>query len=366
VKIAFLNEGIYEYASGSPEAVGGTERDLWLLSRALAAAGWSATVGVRHALKPGELKKIEGVDYVGIDQGQTLLAWHRFLLSERPDWLFWESATHLLGPLVDIAKLVGVRTIFHAAFDTDVEPRRALCWRPRLWPLYAWGLLRTDRIFVQHTGQLSKLAPRWQSKAYVLPKVCTFSRCGDEDLTVKRHTERTNYVAWVAMLRQPKRPDLLVEIAKGMPATRFVVCGGPSQHRSPPGYGERIIEDLRALPNVEYLGQVPPQKAAEVIADASILLSTSDAEGFPNTFTQAWSAGTPIVTLTIDPDGVIKRLGLGAVSGNIEQAIADINALMDSPERRNEIAIRARQFIAKNCSAAAVATLFERALQGFH
>ena len=112
------------------------------------------------------------------------------------------------------------------------------------------------------------------------------------------------------MLRQPKRPDLLVEIAKKMPNTRFVIGGGPSLHRSPRGYGERIIEDLRALPNVEYVGQVPPEKAEQIIADAAVLLSTSDIEGFPNTFTQAWASGTPVVSLTVDPDNVIKRFGL--------------------------------------------------------
>ena len=113
----------------------------------------------------GERKIIDGVEYVGIDQGQVLLAWHKFLSSERPDWLFWECSYHLLGALVEIAKLRGIRTIFHAGFDTDFEPRKALAWRPRWWPLYAWGLSRTDRIFVQHTGQLSSLRRRWQSKS---------------------------------------------------------------------------------------------------------------------------------------------------------------------------------------------------------
>ena len=66
MKIAFITEGIYEYASGSPRANGGAERDQWLLARALAAAGWSAIVGVRGEMKPGERKVIDGVEYVGI------------------------------------------------------------------------------------------------------------------------------------------------------------------------------------------------------------------------------------------------------------------------------------------------------------
>ena len=34
MKIAFLNDGIYEYATDAPSAVGGAERQIWLLARA--------------------------------------------------------------------------------------------------------------------------------------------------------------------------------------------------------------------------------------------------------------------------------------------------------------------------------------------
>ena len=366
MKIAFLDDGVYAYASNSPEAVGGSERDQWLLASALTAADWSATVAVRRGLKAGERKIIDGVEYVGIGQDQPLFAWHNFLASERPDWLLWECAYHLWGALVEIAKINRVSTIFHAAFDSDVEPRKALFLRPRWWPLYAWGLSRTDRIFVQHSGQLARLKPRWQSKAYVLPKVCILPGVLGDQVNVKPHTEREKYVAWVAMLRQHKRPDVLVEIARKAPDIRFVVCGGPTTFNSPSGYGERVVRELRTTPNIEYLGQVAPEKAQQVIAGAAVFLSTSDGEGFPNTFTQAWSAGTPVVSLRLDPDHLIERVGMGTVSENVDSVIADINSLVASPQRREEIAMRARKFVVENYSASAVVSLFERALDGLH
>ena len=174
MKIAFVYEGIYGYASGAANAVGGAERDQWLLARALVAAGWSAVVAVRGELNLGERRIIDGVEYVGIEAGPALFAWHDFLSTERPDWLFWECSYHLLGPLVELAKVHRIKTIFHAAFDSDFIPRKALSFRRQLWPLYAWGLSRTDRIFVQHGGQLSGLRPRWRAKARVLPKICVF------------------------------------------------------------------------------------------------------------------------------------------------------------------------------------------------
>src|SRR5204863_9419577 len=111
----------------------------------------------------------------------------------------------------------------------------------------------------------------------------------------KNHHERSAYVAWAAMLRQPKRPDLLIDIARKAPDLSFVVCGEPTKHRSAPGYGERIVEALRSLPNVEYRGRVAPDEAQRIIAEASAFLLTSEKEGFPNTFLQAWSSSTPVV-----------------------------------------------------------------------
>ena len=347
---------------GTPLAAGGAERQQWLLARLLAATGWSVKIGVRESLAPGERCVIDGVEFVGINRGQILWAWYQFLASERPDWWYWRAAYHLWGPAVAITKFVGVQTIFAAAFDSDVHPRRALAWRPRWWPLYAWGLAHTDRIFVQHGGQLAELAPPWRSKASIVPSIAS----GIAD--VKPHAKRAQYVAWVGMLRQPKRPDLLIEVARKAPAIHFVVCGAPSTHRSPPGYGERIVEELHTLANVKYLGQIEPERAQQVIADAAMLLSTSDAEGFPNTFLQAWSSGTPVVSLHIDPDRVIEQVRLGAVSMHVEGAIAAIRALMNSPQQREDIAARARRHVAEVHSEAAVSAAFEHAIQlsGIH
>ena len=306
--------------------------------------------------------------FLFIGQGQILLAWHKFLSGHRPDWLFWECADPLWGALVEIARISRVRTIFHTGFDTDVVPRTALRLelRRRWWPLYAWGLSRTDCIFVQHNGQLSGLKRPWQAKASVLPKVCMLPQGLGDVSVVKPHGDREEYVAWVAMLRQHKRPDVLVEIARRMPHVRFVVCGGRTTYVTSAGFGDRVVNALRALPNVNYRGQVEPDEAMAVIAGAAVFLSTSDGEGFPNTFTQAWSAGTPVVSLHLDPDHLIKRIGMGRVVDNVDGAIASIDDLINVPQRREAIAARARRFISDKYSATAVVRLFEQALNSTH
>jgi glycosyltransferase involved in cell wall biosynthesis len=126
----------------------------------------------------------------------------------------------------------------------------------------------------------------------------------------------------------------------------------------------RIVEELRTLPNVDYRGQAAPEEARQVIADAALLLSTSDGEGFPNVFVQAWSSGTPVVSLTIDPDEIIQRKGLGSVAGSLDKAIAEIKALMGTLRLREEIAVRARQHVEEAYSEAVVIRVFEAAIRG--
>jgi glycosyltransferase involved in cell wall biosynthesis len=360
MKIVFLNDVAYAYAAGGSSAIGGSERNIWFHSRALAAAGWTVQVGVRRALNHQERKVIDGVEYVGIGHGQVLLTWYRFLVTERPDWLYWGGADHLWGPLVEIAKLAGVRTVFHAALDADMVPTRAAIRRPRWWPLYAWGLWRADRIFVQHAGQLSLLHPRLKSKAYRLPKVCPISP------NMKPHCQRQPYVAWVGTLREHKRPDNLIEIAKRLPGIQFVVCGGPSEYLTTPGYSMRMVEALAKLQNVDYRGRVAHEEAMSVIANAALLLCTSDEEGFPNTFTQAWASGTPIVTLKVDPDNIIETIELGTVSKSVEVAANDIQSLVASPERREDMAGRARRYVSERHNEAVVVEIFNSTLGKSH
>jgi hypothetical protein len=53
---------------------------------------------------------------------------------------------------------------------------------------------------------------------------------------------------------------------------------------------------------------------------------------------------------------------MGTVAASIDHAVASIHALMQSSERRDEIAYRARAFIEENHSATRVVKLFEEAL----
>ena len=357
MKIVHVNNVVYAYATGDPSANGGAERYGWHLMRALASAGWSVVVGVRHALQEGEVQIIDDVRFIGMNRSRHFLyGWYIFLKKERPDWCLWQCADHLWGPAAEIARWLGVRTAFSSMHDRDMQPRQPLMRRKNWWPLYEWGLQRSNLIFIQHNGQRDLLPVRLQHKAHLLPGIVPLP------VTIRPHSERNGIVAWVAMIRPPKRPDLLLQIARRLPTMRFVVCGAPNRGQWDPGELESLLTQLQSLRNVDYRGHVAPEETLEVIGNAGVLLSTSDGEGFPSVFLEAWAAGTPVVSLQIDPDNKIRKGELGVVANTVEGAVDAVSSLMTLPQHRQDIGMRARRHVQETHSPVAAIQAFESAV----
>ena len=63
---------------------------------------------------------------------------------------------------------------------------------------------------------------------------------------------------------------------------------------------------------------------------ARVFVNTSDSEGFPNAYLQAWRRGTPVVSF-FDTDGVIDRHGLGWAVSSPEQMAQVVARLSTDP-----------------------------------
>ena len=70
-------------------------------------------------------------------------------------------------------------------------------------------------------------------------------------------------------------------------------------------------------------------------------MNTSLHEGFPNTFIQAWMREVAVVSLHVDPDGVLSREGVGVHAGTEQRLAEAVRGLVTDVATRAQIVARA-------------------------
>jgi len=148
-------------------------------------------------------------------------------------------------------------------------------------------------------------------------------------------------VLWVGSISTVKQPHLFVELAKSLPHVNFEMIGG----KGDPQLYEEIEAVSKKMPNLKFYGFIPFHKIDEYFRKASIFVNTSRIEGFPNTFIQAWAHRVPVVSLTVDPDGIIQNEKLGFRSGTFKHLISDVTTLLNDEKLRKTLGENARKYV---------------------
>jgi glycosyltransferase involved in cell wall biosynthesis len=151
-------------------------------------------------------------------------------------------------------------------------------------------------------------------------------------------------VLWVANIKRVKRPDRILDVAAKLPTTTIHMVGGHM-----PGEDDLFHDITRTVAlthNVVFHGRLPYQDANELYGRARVLVNTSDVEGFPNAYLQAWVRGVPVVTL-IDPDGVIEREGLGVAVRSPDHIPGAIGSLLANAAAWKAASERCRSFMTR-------------------
>jgi glycosyltransferase involved in cell wall biosynthesis len=266
----------------------------------------------------------------------------RALDKANADIYYQSCADMLTGVVAAYCKLNRKKFIYRLASDKDAEPDLLKIRFARDRALYKWGLRNATVLMAQTEYQHEKLKENFSLSSPIV-KMIVEAPTGNVDTTID--------VLWVGNIRPVKRADRLYQIAKSLPKVSFCVVGG-----AVPGFEKlhkEISSKLSSLNNVTVLGLVPYKETEKYYCSCKILTNTSDMEGFPNSFLQAWAAGKPIVSM-FDPDGLIDRLALGSVVSADEDFAGAIKQLLDSKERYNTASNNALQYIDENHSEAAV------------
>ena len=257
--------------------------------------------------------------------------WWKLLAALRradPDVIYLSCAGGMVGQVALWARRRNVRVVFRLAHDRDCEPDNLLLPQniyQRDKRLYEFGLRRADTVLAQTEYQRDLLRRNYGVGSVVAGMLVATEPPG------RPASERDIDVLWVNNILQFKRPDLLLELARRLPEVGFHMVGGP-QPSEMELYGA-IRDEARTLGNLTFHGRVPYHDVNDFYGRARVFVNTSDTEGFPNSYLQAWVRGTPVIAF-FDPDGVIQREGLGCRPRDLDDMTAAIRSFVASDEVR--------------------------------
>jgi glycosyltransferase involved in cell wall biosynthesis len=343
--------------------VGGAELQQTLLAKALVARGYAVSMVVADYGQP------DGAAWDGIKtyKAYRLAAGLPVVRFIHPRWtglwaamkrarcdIYYTScAGALLGQVVLFARQHGAKVVFRIASNSDCDPRALLIryWRDKR--LYRYGLRHADLVLSQTPEQQQALLKNFRRESRVVPSMT--------EARGKRPAfeERDISVLWVGNMRALKRPELLLQAARKLPELQFHIIGGPM-----PG-SEALFEQVRGaaqeIPNVRFHGAVPYHEVGEFYERARVFVGTSEIEGFPNSYLQAWARGTPVVAF-LDPDRLIARHGMGRAVGNVSQMCEAIATLNGDPPSWQAASRRSSNYMDERFDSTRMIAPYEQAI----
>jgi glycosyltransferase involved in cell wall biosynthesis len=244
------------------------------------------------------------------------------------------------------------RLVFSAASDLDFDFTRPDRTRVHL-TVYRAALHRADLIVAQRRQQAELADAAGLGPVQLIPSFAE---------PVDAATAPPDAFLWIGRLVDYKRPLEYVRLAESLPRIRFRMVWLPTNETRP-----QLVTELRAagdrLPNLELTGQLPRGEVLELIGRSYAVVSTSRAEGMPNTFLEAWSRGIPVISLDFDPDGRIEEKGLGSVAHSAEELRRSASGIWGDPALRAEMGKRGRAHVEAVHSPAAVSRRWARVLR---
>lgn len=211
-------------------------------------------------------------------------------------------------------RMTGIKFVFMYAHDREVQGRyqrnNNKCY------LYRILTICSPALIVQSMSQYNQLSIKIRKKSYVIKNGYEMP---EYDTVIYN---KKNTILWVGRLEPMKRPDIFIKLAEYFKKEQFIMIGAVRDDLKE--YAEQIIAEISRNENIKYINFVHHHLIDKFFQSAKVLVNTSEAEGFPNTFIQAGLRQTPVVSLNVNPDNFITENNAGSFCKN------DFNVLKES------------------------------------
>ncbi|MFM7374801.1 MAG: hypothetical protein ACKO39_06590, partial [Chthoniobacterales bacterium] len=142
-----------------------------------------------------------------------------------------------------------------------------------------------------------------------------------------RTNQKTVDFLWVARCQRIKRPHLFLDLAERFPEAKCeMICP-----REDLELWQEVSDRAKGLANLTFRESVPYTEIQDRYDAAKFLVSTSEAEGFPNNMIQAAQGSAGVLSLEVDPDGFIGTFGAGfCAKGNFDLLVDESSKRLSS------------------------------------
>jgi len=258
----------------------------------------------------------------------------------KPDVIYQRVGCAYTGIAAYYARKSGARLVWHAANDTDLDRSIRASGRNFIreyleTTLLYYGIRHADKIVVQTQAQARLLRERFHRSPDAV--IANFH----PEATETSHGAGPPRVVWVANIKRAKRPEAFLRLAAklgDLAGVRFVMIGAAADGPGDAAWHAAVMRGIADARNVDYLGELTQAQVNAELARAHVFVNTSLYEGFPNTFIQAWQRAVPVVSLGINPDGVLDRQTTGLLAENEQQLAEMVRRLIEDRPFRDRLA----------------------------
>ncbi|NLF32898.1 MAG: glycosyltransferase [Planctomycetes bacterium] len=341
--------------------IGGVERQVSLMARWFAASGCRVAVVTWNDPLEG-VADTEGIEIIrtcGRDEGLVGLRflhprWTSLTAALRradADLYYHNCGEYVTGQVALWCRRHGRKFVYSIANDPDCDRRLPMMRSGRERVLYRYGLRHAEAVISQTETQRLMLLEDFGLPSTVIPMPCPGPT--DEQYAPPSLDGQVPRVLWIGRICLQKRPDRLLDVARACPELRFDLVGPVGSG----AYAAEVCARADTIPNITLHGAVPRDQVPLFYRRSAVLINTSDFEGFPNTFLEAWSHGLPAVS-TFDPDGRIALEELGFVAADTGGLIDALKTLMADSASYRGFSDRARRYYLQTHTPQAVMPLF--------
>jgi glycosyltransferase involved in cell wall biosynthesis len=218
---------------------------------------------------------------------------------------------------------------------------------------YFAALRRADLVYAQSDFQRSQM-DRYHGVASTVQRTVYPAAAGAAP-------DQREHVLWVGRCLDWKRPMAFLDLAEGRPDVPFVMaCAAYEGARD---LYDSVAERASRLPNLRFLGFVPFADTEDLFRHARGFVNSSTAEGFPNTFVQAARVSTLVLSLEVNPDGILQSADFGVCADGDPALLArQLDHLLDDRQTWERQSANAYRYFQREHDLEALLPAFARSL----